>query len=281
MREQSLAAAVGSYAYDAYKQYSGEKQAQPLSTAQKVGYGVARGVLGATESGAAGVATGKVSVADEFVTYWDLNPTQRSVIDGGLSTIKEYTTYLSILFPPAAVIPCAIGIVTSALKFGEGDIAGGATDLLGSVLVGLLATGKVAEWIGNMVGARVAGLIGKNPRAFLSKVINGQAGSLEPEIRVALGRLAGESESVIQTYYASTSYSLRGVAILLKTLLTQAFDIIDGKIAELLVKLGGPPLSASYKSLRQNVLKLLDNPVGNSTITAAMSKADQVAGASA
>lgn len=285
MREQSLAAAVGSYAYDAYKQYSGEKPAQDLSTAQKVGYGVARGVLGATESGAAGVATGKVSVADEFVTYWDLSPAHKKIIADGLETINSYTSALSIAFPPVAIIPVATGIVSAALKAGDGDLTGAVKDLLGSLLVGLLTGPKIADVLTKRFGTRIAGMIGKDPNKFL-RVVVGDGSTLMPELRQALAKLGGATDlqaAVAAGYKGSAT--ARGVGFLLKEAMNTIFGQIDGAIAALLVKIGTKSgrsqLAASYNGLKAQVLALLENPAGNPTITAALSKAEQVAGVSA
>jgi len=274
IREQSALAGAGAYLYDAYKEYTAEPSAQGLSTAGKVAYAGSRGTLDATPTAARQVAQGNVGF--DFTTYWGLNDAQKRVVTDSLGTISSSASALALVFPPAAVIPAATGIVSAALKAFDGDLAGGAQDLLGSILVGLLATGKLATLLTNKLGAPLAKLIGKDPRKFLRAVM-GDGASLMPEVRQALAKLGGATDigaAIAAGYKGSTM--ARGAGILLKHAVGSLFNEIDGTIAIILTRAGqasGAALAQKYQSVKTQALTFLDNPAG---LTTAFTKSEQI-----
>ena len=278
VREQATAVLAGDYLMGKYKEYTGEKSAQGLSVPQKVAYAGARQFLDAVPAGAREVATGGVPF--KAVTYWNLNPAQKQVITDGLETISTYTGALSIAFPPVTVVPVATGIVSAALKASDGDLTGSAKDLLGSILVGALATGKLSELLTRKLGAPLAQAIGKDPRKFL-RGVTGDGTSLMPELRQALAKLGGATnvQAALAAGYKG-SVMARGAGVLLKEVVNAIFEKIDGAIASLLVamstKSGRVDLSKQYAALKAQALALLENPAGNSTLLAALEKAGQI-----
>jgi hypothetical protein len=273
IREQGVAGA-GAYLYDAYKDYTGEASAQGLSTAGKVAYAGSRGALDATPLAARQVAQGNVGF--DFTTYWGLNDAQKRVVTDSLGTISSSASALALVFPPAAVIPVATGIVSAALKAFDGDLAGGARDLLGSILVGLLATGKLAALLTNKLGAPIANLIGKDPRKFLRAVM-GDGASLMPEVRQALAKLGGATDlkAAIAAGYKGSAMA-RGAGILLRGAVGSLFSEINGTIATILTQAGrslGAALAPQYQSAKTQVLTFLENPAG---LTTALAKSEKI-----
>jgi hypothetical protein len=259
--------------------YGGEESAKDLDAAGTVKYGAARAFLGATPAGAAEVAHGRVKF--EPTTYWGLQPAQKAFITGGLADLTAYSGYLSMVFPPAAVVTVASGIVGAVLKMSDGDVKGAITDLLGSILVALLATGKLAELLTRALGAPVANLIGKDPRKFLRNVF-GDGTTLMPEIRQALARLGGATnlQASLAGGYRGSAIA-RGAGLALKAAISEIFGLIDDTIANLIVAMatrtGRQALVAKYKSsyqsLKQQALALLDD-VTNPTLIAALTQAE-------
>lgn len=283
IREATPLTSAGAYLYDAYKEYTGEKSAQGLSTAGKVGYAAARGALDATPTGAREVAQGNVGF--DFTTYWGLNAAQKASVTDSLATINTFTSTLSIAFPPAAVVPVAIGIVSAALKASDGDLAGGVEDLLGSVLVGAMATGKLADLLTKKLGVPLAKALGKDPRKFLRAVM-GDGTSLMPELRHALAKLGGATnvQAALAAGYKGSTMA-RGAGVLLKEFVSSIFGTIDGTVAKLLVavstKSGRAGLSEQYTALKTKALAFLEDPAGNATLIAALAKAEKVLPATA
>lgn len=286
MREQAAAipAMVGNYLYDKYKEYSGEASAQGLSTAQKVGYAASREFLDAGRTGARQVAQGNVDF--KFTTYWDLSPAHKKIITDGFDAIEKPAGHLSVLFPPAAVIPVAAGIVGATLKASDGDLAGAVQDLLAALLVAFL-TGplhsKVSNILTRRLGERVSGLIKADPKPFIRGLLSEQgAASLMPELRYAIAKLGGATDlgATVRAGYVNLPATARGAAIIMKDLINMSFDVISKLISEILTTLGTASgranLVASYNGLKGQVLALLENPVGNPTIIAALAKAEKV-----
>ena len=279
----ALVAGAGGYLADKYKEYTGEKSALGLSTAGKVGYAAARGALDATPTGAREVALGNVGF--DFTTYWGLNAAQKASVTDSLATINTFTSTLALAFPPAAVVPVAIGIVSAALKASDGDVAGGVQDLLGSVLVGALASGKLADLLTRKLGGPVAQLIVKDPRKFL-RGVTGDAASLAPEIRHALAKLGGATnvQAALAAGYKGSTMA-RGAGVLLKEFVSSIFGTIDGTVAKILVavstKSGNARLAEQYTALKTKVLAFLEDPAGNATLTAALAKAEGILPAAA
>jgi hypothetical protein len=282
VREDAIASA-GAYLYNAYKDYAGEKSAQGLSTAQKVGYAASRGALDATPTAARQVAQGNVDF--KFTTYWGLNAAQKAIVTDSLATINTFTSTLAIAFPPVAVVPVAVGIVSAALKASDGDLAGGAQDLLGSVLVGAMATGKLSDLLTRRLGGPLAKALGKDPGKFLRAVM-GDGASLMPELRLALAKLGGATDlqAAIKAGY-SGSVMARGAGVLLKEVVSAIFGKIDGTIANLLVavstKSGRADLAKQYGAAKTQALAFLENPAGNQVLLAALAKAGQILPATA
>jgi len=271
--QQALALA-GNYVADKYREYTGEKSAQGLSTVGQVAYAASRSVLDATPLASRQVALGNVGF--DFTTYWGLNDAQKRVVTDSLDTISTSTSALALVFPPAGIIPVATGIVSAALKAFDGDLSGAVQDLLGSILVGLLATGKLATLLTNKLGAPLAKVIGKDPRKFLRAVM-GDGARLAPEGRQALGKLGGATDigaSIAAGYKGSTV--ARGAGVFLKYAVGSLFNEIDGTIATILTRAGqasGKALEPQYQSLKTKVLTFLDNPAG---LTTAFAKSEQI-----
>jgi len=271
-------AAAGTYLYDAYKDYTAEPSAQGLSTAGKVAYAGSRGALDATPLAARQVAQGNVGF--DFTTYWGLNAAQKRVVTDSLETINTFTSTLAGAFPPVAVVPVATGIVSAALKASDGNIAGGAQDLLGSVLVPALATGKLSDLLTRKLGAPLAKVLGKDPRKFLRAVM-GDGARLMPELRQALAKLGGATNLQAATAAGyKGSLMARGAGILLKEAVNVIFNEIDGTVAKLLVavstKSGRADLTRQYTSLKTQALAFLENPAGSQVLLNALAKAEQI-----
>lgn len=278
IRESSALASAGAYLYDAYKEYTAEPSAQGLSTAGQVGYAASRGALAATPLAARQVAQGNVGF--DFTTYWGLNAAQKAIVTDSLATINTFTSTLAVVFPPVAVVPVATGIVSAALKASDGNIAGGAQDLLGSVLVSALATGKLSDMLTRKLGAPLAKVLGKDPRKFLRAVM-GDGASLMPELRQALAKLGGATNLQAATAAGyKGSLMARGAGILLKEAVNVIFNEIDGTVAKLLVavstKSGRADLTRQYTVLKTQVLAFLENPAGSQVLLNALAKAEQI-----
>jgi len=275
--QQALALA-GNYVADRYRAYTGEKSAQGLSTAGKAAYAASRGALDATPLAARQVAQGNVGF--DFTTYWGLNAAQKRIVTDSMETINTFTSTLAIAFPPVAVVPVATGIVSAALKASDGNITGGVQDLLGSVLVPTLATGKLSDLLTRKLGAPLAKALGKDPRKFL-RSLTGDGATLMPELKQALAKLGGATnlQAAAAAGYKGSPVA-RGAGILLKEVVNVIFNEIDETVASLLVavstKSGRADLTKQYTVLKARALTLLENPAGNGTILTALAKAEQI-----
>jgi hypothetical protein len=259
--------------------YSGESGAQGLTTWQQAQYAVHRVVGDASQTGAKALAAGVAEIENPVVTYWNLNAAQKQVVLGKLDTINTYTSYLSIAFPPAAVVPCAVGIVSAVLKATDGNMAAAIQDLLGSILVGVIATGKLSDVVTKKLGTGVANAIGKSPSKFV-RGLTGDGSTLMPEVRYALAKFAGATDlnAALKAGYKG-SLMARGAAMLLKTAISEVFGAIDEKIAQMLVSIGTSigktGMSATYQSLKAQVLASVDD-IFSATLSSAMGVAESL-----
>ena len=102
-----------------------------------------------------------------------------------------------------------------------------------------------------------------------------------PELRLALAKLGGATnvQAAITAGYKGSAMA-RGAGVLLKEVVNAIFGKIDGTIANLLVAMstrsGRADLARQYAALKTQVLAFLENPAGNSTLLAALTKAEQV-----
>jgi len=247
--------------------YAAEKGAKGLKPLQLATYIAHRVIFDATQDGAREVALGNVDVF-EFTTYWGLNKAQKEATLDILGSAGDAFTFASAAFPPAAIIPISIGIVSAALKFSDEDVEGGIIELLGSVLIGALVTGRVAEKLGELVlkhlGSAALSVFKINPKNFLKALMTEGGLSLMPELRLAMSAIKGSGEKAAS---ATGQFTARAISSLFKGINNLFFGQVDKDIASAFTKANRNDLYSKYLNLQKLVLTD-ENTVQASLLTA-------------
>lgn len=271
----------------AWDQYTGEKSAQGLSTAQKVSYVAARTLGGAVPSGARGVATqGSKFYADVLRDTW--KNSRMDMLDWGL-TAASLAASMSVVGAPIAIALDAASATKNIGQFAAsgfkdiGAAIGAVLDLCGVATAGIAESAKgfmmwirkgaeIPEKIVTWITKSFLGVFGGKSVSMLSWVMSPASGSWLKQNFEEFAKLnASEGiEAVTQKYIKDfvkgktldAALSYEDVVKKVNEGVSAAKITVDDKVKKVIsvgvasfVKLANAVIADGFKILLRNMLK--------------------------